>query len=90
MKRIVIRDIRTGKLFSVKAESEDAIPGLEPGDVILEVIPQNQVEGRALTPEECKDLKATPGFETVSAYQFPKLVDAQAAVHSLDVAPWAT
>ncbi len=89
MKRIVIRDVRSGKLFSVKAESETAIPGFEPGDSILEVIPVTLTEGRELTPEECKELVPTPGFQTVSAYDLPRWVDTQPATYSLEVAPWA-
>ncbi len=86
--RIVVRDVRTGSLFSVKSARPDTCPGLEAGDVILEAVPQNVSEARPMTPEECKALPASPGFEVVSAYHLPQFSDAVRSLNPLEIAPW--
>jgi hypothetical protein len=87
--RIVVRDVRSGSLFSVKSERPDTCPGLEPGDEIIEAVPQKVSEARPMTPEECAALTSSPGFVTVSAYRLPRLSDARPALNPVELAPWA-
>jgi len=89
MVRVVIKDVRTGTLLSVKCAEGQTVPGIEPGDVVVEVIPQVVSEARPMTAAECALLPAAAGFEVISAFHLPKFSDAVPSQYPLEFAPWA-
>lgn len=87
--RVVLRDVNTGKLVSVRSDSPVKCLGMEPGDEILEAVPQNVTKGRALSADERASLPSAMGFEVVSAFQLPVWSDAVTALNPVELAPWA-
>lgn len=88
--RLVIRDIRTGSLLSVKSAAPDTVSGLEPGDVIVEAVPQRVIEGRPAS-DAAQNAARTDGWVTVGEYHLhlPRVEDDVVSAYPLSVAPWA-